>query len=539
MYNGGDNIAKELIQIQERLNSERSTFENHWQEIAPLVLGRQDDFFNSQSQQGEKRNERRFDDTAALALERFAAAKEQVRTPRGQKWHRIAPEDEELLDDKEVALWCENYNDFLFKMRNRPQSNYAKQQHECYMSDGAFGTSVLIVEDMVGYGARYKSSHISEHFFMENRYGVIDVDYRKYKLSARQALQRFGEKLPDKIKDKVKTNPYEMFEFLHVVVPDEDNESKGRFRFKSFDVCIESAKLLDNGGYKSFPYIIDRHLTAPNETYGRSPAMQVLSEIKMLNAIRKTDLRARHLAVDPPILAADQETVRRFSMKPNAINYGTLDAAGNPLVRPYQSGARIDVSNDALQQSRQFINDSFYVTLFQILVDAPAMTATEVLQRAQEKGALLAPVMTHDSLGYMIERETSIYEEYGIFEDGMPLALPRKLKERGGAFSVEYTSPLARAAKMEEGVATERTVQALLLLAQIDPSILGGVNWMEYAEIMREANGAPSRLFKSKEQMEAEKQAEQQAMAMQQMVQAAPQVAGAVKDIAQAQSYMQ
>ena len=44
-----------------------------------------------------------------------------------------------------------------------------------------------------------------------------------------------------------------------------------------------------------------------------------------------------------------------------------------------------------LDQRHRSINDAFLVTLFQILVDSPSMTATEAMLRSQEKGALLAP----------------------------------------------------------------------------------------------------------------------------------------------------
>ena len=37
------------------------------------------------------------------------------------------------------------------------------------------------------------------------------------------------------------------------------------------------------------------------------------------------------------------------------------------------------------------INDAFLVTLFQILTETPEMTATEVIERTREKGALLSP----------------------------------------------------------------------------------------------------------------------------------------------------
>lgn len=531
--------AQDLLEKQSHLAAERSTFEHHWAEIAPLVLTRQDDFFNEQKAPGERRTRDKFDDTATLAIEHGAAAIEGVVSPRGQMWHGIGL-PEPIAENQEAKIWADRLTKFLFKKRYDARSNFASQLHETYMSLLAFGTGVLIVEDMLNGNIRYKSSHISEHYYMENAMGRIDTDYRRYRLTARQAMDKFKDKAPESVRKCVEKEPGKKMEFLHVVMPDVDGESG--MPFISYHIACDGQELIDVGGFKTFPYIISRWTTSPNEIYGRSPAMSVLSEIKMLNAMRKTDLKARHLAVDPPILAADQSTIRRFSMKPGSLNYGTLDAAGNPLVRPYQSGVSIQASNDGIEQSREFINRAFFLNLFQILVESPAMTATEVLQRAQEKGQLLTPTagrQMSELLEPIIMREISIYEDYGIFEDGSPLALPQAMKQMGGEFMVEYTNPLSKMQKSEEALSTERTVQALLPLAQLDPSILDPIDWREYANIMREANGAPARLFKSDEQIRAEKEAkaEQEAIATAAMV--VPQAATAIKDIAQAGSYAQ
>ena len=529
-------LASELIQKQAKLQSDRSNFENHWAEIAPLVLPRQDDFFNNSHAEGDRRTRKKYDDTATLALDRGAAAIEGILIPRGQFWHALGL-DESLKDDYEAQVWAEDVRKFLFARRYAPNSSFASQAHEYIMSLLAFGTAIMSVEDMVGQGLKYRSSHLSEHFIMENAYGLIDVDYRKYSITAKQAKEKFGDKTPQKVLDTLEKEPNKKMEFLHVVMPDEGNDTD--MPFVGYHVSIEDNEIIGIGGFKSFPYIISRWSTAPNETYGRSPAMNVLSEIKMLNQIRKTDLKARHNAVDPPILAADQHTIRKLSMKAGAVNYGAVGPDGRPLVLPYNNGSRIDVSNDAIQQSRAIINDAFYVSLFQILVDTPQMTATEVLHRAEEKGMLLSPNAGRQKgewLDQMITRELTLYEDYGIFEDDGILPMPDSVKATGGAINIRYTNPLSTMQKSGEAAGTERTVQSLIPVAQIDPSVLKSVDWNEYAKIIAEANGAPKKLFKSPEVIEQEQQQEQQAAMMQQAVDAAPQLAGAVKDIAQAQA---
>jgi len=449
-------------------------------------------------------------------------------------WHGIAPPDE-LVGDYEAEAWAEAVASFLFSRRYDSRANFASQAHEYIMSLLAFGTGIMSVEDDVGLGLKYRTSHLSEHYIMENSRGYIDTDYRCYKLTAKQAMEKFNGQVGDKVKQMYEKSPNEKMEFLHVVMPDLEGDTD--LDFVSYHVGVDDNNLIGIGGFKTFPYIISRWNTAPTETYGRSPAMTVLAEIKMLNQIRKTDLKQRHMAVDPPILAADQHTIRKLSLQSGKINYGTLDMNGNPLVRPYNSGTNIAYSNDIIEQSRNVINDAFFVTLFQILVETPQMTATEVLYRAEEKGQLLSPSAGRQMtewLDPLIAREISLYEEYGIFEDDGILAMPESVKEFGGSVNVRYTNPLSQMQRSGKGAATERVVQSLLPFAEAGS--LERIDWLEYSEIIREANGAPVTMFKSDEQLEAERQAQAQQQAMAQMVEAAPAVAGAVKDVAQAQA---
>jgi hypothetical protein len=504
------------------------------------VLPRQDDFFsNSRRDPGEKRTEYIFDSAAPLALEKFAAAMESILTPRIEQWHKLSTVDE-LKDDHEVAVYLDQVNDVLFKNRYASTANFASQQYETYMSLGAFGTGVLIVNDFPGRGLGYKSSHIGEHFSMENAQGLIDTNYRRYQLTAKQAIEKFGTgKLPAAMIMAETKEPTKRFDFIHCVRPNahhiEGSVNPDEFKYSSIHVCIDGKCVLARGGFRTFPFIISRYVTSPNETYGRSPAMTALAEIKMVNSMRKTDLRARHLAVDPPILAANEQSIRRLNMKPNRINYGTLDAAGNQLVKPYQNGSRIDLSNDMIDQSHEIINDVFLVKLFQVLVDSPQMTATEVMQRAQEKGALLSPTagrQQNEALGPMIEREIDLLTFSGMLPE-----MPEQLKEAGGEFEIRYTSPLTKLQKAEKAVSAQRVLEAGLPLMEVDPSIMDNYNLDEYVKIQADANASPAKLMRSDDEKAALREARAQQQQIQQMVEAAPQVSSAVKDIAQAQSF--
>jgi hypothetical protein len=72
-------------------------------------------------------------------------------------------------------------------------------------------------------------------------------------------------------------------------------------------------------------------------------------------------------------------------------------------------------------------------------------------------------------------------------------------------------------------------------LAQVDPSVLKPIDAHALLPLFAEANGAPALMFKSKERMEEEAQAEAQQQQAQMLLQAAPIVAKTAKDMAQAQ----
>jgi hypothetical protein len=533
-----DSRADEIIRRQEHLSNQRVLFDSHWREIAERLLTRENHFRVTRTP-GDKRTELVFDSTATLALERFAAAMESMLTPRTQRWHKLRIEDPDLKDDPEVKDYLDEVTQTLFAVRYAPRANFASQAHEAYMSLGAFGTSAMFIDDLVGRGIRYRAINMSEVFIAENYQGRIDTVYRKFSMTVRQAAQRFGEQvLSERQKAALEKQPDLMFDFIHAVAPREDMDIyRADYRGMPFASCyvnLEGRTIASEGGYQTMPYAIGRYVTSPREVYGRSPAMTVLADIKMLNEMSKTTIRAAHKAVDPPLLLQDDGALQAFDLRPGALNYGGVDEQGRQLVHPLQSAARIDISLEMMDQRRRVINDAFLVTLFQILVESPQMTATEAMLRAQEKGALLAPTMGRQQsefLGPCIERELDILARAGVLPP-----MPPQLADAGGLVEVEYQSPLNRAQRADEGVAILRTLESLTPLAQIDPSVMMVFDPDATARELAEINGVPQKVLRTKDQVAAMQAQQAEAAQAQQLIAAAPAVSQAARNLVQAQS---
>lgn len=531
-----DSRAEYVLQKQGQLESSRTTFDAHWKEVAERILPRQNDFQTTQNTEGAKRSEKIFDSTAVLALDRAASAIDSLVTPSSQFYHRLDPEDEDLMEDLEVRTWLDDLNKAIFRMRYKPQANFASQAHECYISLMAFGTDTLFTEDVPGVGAHYKSCPMSEIFLAENQYGMVDYLHRKFPLTARAAKQKWGNELPEAILRAAEKEPFRKFDFIHCVKPNDEIDSKRKdyrgMPITSYYVSVEGKKFLSEGGYRVRPYSVGRHVTAPREVYGRSPAMQVLADIKMLNEMEKTIIRAAHKIVDPPLLVYGDGILTSFNTRPNALNYGGVDDQGRQMVVPLKTGSNLPIAEDKAEQKRKMINDAFYVTLFQILVENPRMTATEAMIRAQEKGQLLAPTVGRQQsewLGAVIDRDIDI-----IMTSGMVRPPPDSLLESGGGIKVNYTSPLSRLRRAEDGVAIMRTIEQITPLADAKPEILDNFDTDIIARELSEINGAPPKIMRSIEAIVAMREQREEAMAQQAQIQQAEMAANAARNGAKA-----
>ena len=533
-----DSRADEAIRRQEKMWADRSIFEQHWREIAERILPR-GDHFRVNRQPGDKHTEKVFDATGNLALDRFAAAMESMLTPRTQRWHKLSIQDEKLNNDPAVRAYLDEVTQRLFNARYAPNANFASQANEVYISLGAFGTGGMFIDESVGRGLRYRSIHLSELFIQENHQGVIDTVHRKFNFTARQAVQAFGiDRVSERIKTAYEKQPEQTFEFLHCVKPNEEIKPGRRdyrgMEFASYYISVADRDIVQEGGYRAMPYAVGRYVTGPKEIYGRSPAMTVLPDIKMVNEMSKTVIRAAHKIIDPPLLLQEDGALQAFDLRPGALNYGGVNDQGQQVVHALQTGARVDIGLDMMEQRRKVINDAFLVTLFQILVDAPQMTATEAMLRAQEKGALLAPTMGRQQsefLGPLIAREIEILAKAGQLPP-----MPDALLEAGGEVEIEYVSPLNRAQRAEEGVAIMRTLEAITPLAQFDPNVLSVFDPMAIARELADINGVPQKVLRTEEQIEAMEAQKAQAAQAAALMQAAPIASGVVKDLAQAQS---
>mgnify|MGYP003652556685 FL=1 len=526
--------------IKKRMNQmegSRGTWEDHWQEILDYVMPRKADITFKRTK-GEKRAEILFDSTAITASNLLAASLQGTLTSPSLQWFSIKVRNEELMENRDVQLWLEDSSKRMYNLFN--ETNFNTEVHEMYLDIVTIGTGALFVEEGNGGYEKnqihFNTMHIAEYYIQENTSGYVDTLYRRYKLSARQAVQEFGEdNLGEKVLQAATDKPDKMFNFIHAVEPLEDYErtmgkSDTKLPFHSCHVCEEDKMFVRGGGYNEFPYLVPRWSKATGEIFGRSPSYNALPDIKTLNKAVEIGLKAWAKAIDPPLLVQDDGVIGKVRMTPGGITVVRSDAA----IKPLQIGSNWQITDLKENQLRTAIRQAYYSDQLQ-LQDGPQMTATEVQVRYELMQRLLGPTLGRfqsEFLNPLIDRVFGL-----MFRANAFLPVPEII--RGETIDVEYVGPLARSQRMEEAVAVERLYQLAMQVVQLDPSIMDIIDHDEAIRMRANLLGVPKSVLRGKEEVDEMREAkaqqaamEQQMMQQQQMAEVAQKQAGIASEMA-------
>jgi hypothetical protein len=303
--------------------------------------------------------------------------------------------------------------------------------------------------------------------------------------------------------------------------------------FSSHYVSIEGQCLMaDEGGYRVFPYAVDRYDQNPDEVYGRGPLQLALPGVKTLNAEKAMFLKTGHRAADPVYLTKDDGLVG-FDQTPGAMNKGAVSEDGRPLVLTLPIG-EIQVTEKMMQEERGLIENFFLTPLFKTLMQNPNMTATQVVELINERAMLVAPTLGRqhsEFVGSLVPREIDLLSR--MRTNGKPVLppMPPRLREAQGHYQVTDTSPLALQAKASQAAGGLRTLDVAHQIAinSQDPSIYDHFEFDVMLPEIGEMNEMPTRWSSSPQSLQAKRQSRAQAQQKQQAIAALPAQAAMVK----------
>jgi hypothetical protein len=281
----------------------------------------------------------------------------------------------------------------------------------------------------------------------------------------------------------------------------------------------EDKKIISTSGFNEFPFVVPRWLKSSSEIYGRSPSMTALADIKMINKMSETTIKAAQKMVDPPLLVPDDSFVLPVRTQPGGLNYyrsGTRDR-----IEPLNIGANTPVGLQLEDQRREAIRQAYFVD--QLLMSQNVrMTATEVMQRNEEKMRLLAPVLGRlqaEMLQPLITRSFNIMLRKGLLPTP-PVSL------QGSTIDIEYVSPLARSQRTGDVQAILRSLEIITPLAQMLP-VMDYLDSDKLVKHITDVLGVPRKVLRSDQEVAKIREEQQQAQQQQAQLDQASQMAEA------------
>ena len=523
-------LGKEILTRHGKMKGDRANWDSHWQEITDYVLPRKNVVFSSrENTNGEKRHLRVYDSTAIHANEILASALQGMLTNPATQWFDLTTGVPEIDSKARVRSWLQKAARRIVQVLNN--SNFQTEIHEVYTDIGSIGTAALRMEEDDKTFVRFQARPIYEHYIKENHKGMIDCVSRETKMDGRQIKQRWGfDKIREGLEvsekhkvDKLEQDLIKEWNMIHYVSPRVDVDDKHlpkkgkKFEFVSIYVIEELALVADVSGFEEFPYAVPRWTKTSEEVYGRSPSFKSLSDIKMINEMMKTTLRAAQKIVDPPLQVPDDGVLLPIKATPGGVNYyraGTADR-----IVPLETGGRIDISQQIMEDVRKRIREAYFIDQLQ-LVEGPQMTATEVLQRTEEKLRMLGPVLGRlhfELLSPLINRVFSILSRKGE----LPADPPEELKEID--LEVQFSSMIARAQRATEADNIQRVLGLMVPIVDRDPTVMDNLDGDGLFKFLGNMFNTPQEMFRKEEEVEktrearAEEQQKQQEVEQQNM----------------------
>lgn len=504
----------DIIGRVEYMQGSRATWEAHWEDVSTFVAPRYGGVVGFRSR-GAKRMERVFDTTALDANDTFAAG--MFGHLCSGKWFALkGKRGDEIADE-----WYSEATRIL--LEEISMSNFGQVGYETFKKLGAIGTACVLVEAGTVTTLNFREFHIGSFFIMENSRGLVDTVYRRFKYTARQAVQDFGKENvgPVVLKaygDNKRRN--EEFEFIQAVFPRTDRDTtkldQENMAFACLYIAVKDKHLIEEAGYEEMPFIVVRLEVESGEVYGRSIGMKKLPEVKLLNKKVKLRIKAFEKVVDPPLQVPDDGYIMPLRTTPGGINY--YRANSTDRIQPLTTDIDLSPCFVVEEGLRKSINHAWYVDLFALLADTEkaTMTATEVMEKVEEKLILLMPLLGRlqaEWFDFMIARCLALLIRAGLIPEP---------PEGVEMYEVEYMGKLAIALKLGEIKALRTTMDYIGPLAEMDPGVTDVLNKDAITKGICRRMALPEEWLNDDMVIEVIREEREQAMAAQQAIEAAP-----------------
>lgn len=519
-----------IIERNAFLETQRQDWMTIWQECADYILPRKSLFTQRVSTAANQNKATIYESTAVWANEQFASGMQSYLTPGHERWfqYRVKYYQEgleqqdysaSLNDNDEVKAWLEHATNVMYGLFSNQRAGFATHMHEIYLDLGAFGNGALMIEENFDPNhppVVFNSYHLGECCIDEDKYGFVDTFFRKYSCPARVAIQHFGP-VPILLEIEASKTRQDV-EILHCIYPRTDFDPsqmgpKG-MPYASKSILLGKKVLLRDSGYREFPVMYPRFTKVTGNRYGKGPGITALPDVKMINEMAKTLIKASQKAIDPPLMLPDEGFLLPIKTHPGGLNFYSAGLDERNRIEQLPISPNIPLGKDVMDSRREHILRCFFLDWMQ-LNEGPEMTATEVMQRTEDRMRMMSPACTRiqsEGLDTLHERSFNI-----ALRRRLIMPPPAILRQQGVEIKVEYTSPVAKAQQRTQAFGFARVLELIAPLGQVKPEIYDPIDPIGTIQTLKDMFDVPSKMIMSRSDTEEfQRKRDEKVAAMQQ-----------------------
>jgi hypothetical protein len=513
------NEQKRLQGIIAELRSDRLAFWNLWRDVANYFLPKRYVWLLSDREQRIRnaKNPYILDSTGTTAARILASGMMNGITSPSRPWFRLRISGFEHEGDA-IAVWADEVvRRMLYVMA---ESNFYNGMAVLYLDLVIFGSAALLIYEDDETVIRCYNPALGEFYLGMSHRLSVDTFAREFKQSVKQIASNFGEEnMSETLRAKFAQggkNALALYDITHLIEPNYAASSvPSKFRYVETyweSNSIAQGRVLTQRGFNELPGIFPRWELTANDSYGTSPAMDALPDVIQLQHETKRKAQGLDKMINPPIVADIQLEHRPTALMPNGITFvaGNNNVGAKPL---YQIQAPLQEMTEDISQIQLRIRETLHNNLFNMISQLDTVrSAAEIDARREEKLVMLGSVLDRfesEALGPAINRIYAIMDRQGMLPEPPP-------EIEGADIQVQYVSILSTAQSAVAAAPVERWVGLIGNLAGVVPEALHVPDWTELVRNYGTAIGVQARDMKSREDVDAAKEAEQQQLAAQQ-----------------------
>ncbi len=503
-------MATELTKLNatlEALRADRYSWMAHWLQLANFILPRRYMWLvpTSQTLRGQPLNNYIIDSTGTIAARTCASGMLAGIVSPSRPWFKAKLQGFTNSDTSNpVSLWLAEVEKRM--LRVFAESNFYDSVGTLFMDLVVFGTAPMIVYEDFDDVIRCFNPCAGEYFVGSSPRLHINQFFREFTYTADQLAEEFGE-------ENLSTNARNLLRqpgggqrqivVCHAIRP---NRGEMPARFSECEYYWEKGQpkgsdgndlFLRKRGFFEPPFVCPRWDTTGNDSYGRSPGMDALGDIKQLQQETKRKAQALDKMVNPPLVGDVQLKNQPATQIPGGITYvaGANNVGLKPLfqVMPPVQEIMLDI-----QEIQQRIRTIFFNDLWLMISQLQTVrSATEIDARREEKLIMLGPVLErfhNEALDPLINRTFNIMLRGGLLPEA-----PEEIQ--GSVLQIQYTSMLATAQNAAATASIERLFAQAGSLVAVQPDVMDNIDVDEGLADYAEKLDVPPKIIRSVEEV--------------------------------------